>query len=75
MKYSFLRRPALIRQVPAFSKLSWFDLQRIALHTTVVEYKKGEIIRTQGEPADALYCILSGRIQAYILEGGRKTHV
>jgi len=75
MKYSLFRRHSLIRQMPAFSKLSWFDLQRIAFHASFIEYKKGDIIRTQGDPADALYCLLSGRIQAYILDGGRKTHV
>lgn len=75
MKYSLFRRYTLIRQVPAFSRLSWLDLQKVAFNATVLEFKKGEIIRSQGDQADALYCLLSGRVQAYVLSQGRKTHV
>ena len=31
----------------------------------VVEYKKGDIVYRQGEPPDAFYCVITGRVRIY----------
>jgi predicted acylesterase/phospholipase RssA/CRP-like cAMP-binding protein len=73
---SIIKRYTLIRKFPTFSQLSWLDQQRIALKSYLVEYRKGEVIRQQGDPPDALYCLLSGRVHAYLTETtGKKIQV
>jgi len=73
---SFFDRYNLIQQFPIFQKLNWFDQQKIATRCRVVEYHKGEVICRRGEPADNLYCVISGRIQAYTKDkGGKLTNV
>jgi len=73
---SFFDRYTIIQQIPIFSKLNWFDLQKIAHKAQLCEYKKGEQIRNQGDPPDYFYCVVSGRIQAYAHDAaGHKTNV
>ena len=72
---SYIKRVGFIKQFPIFSQLSWVEQQRIALASEVWEFHKGDIIRSQDDPPDALYCLISGRVQATLLaEGGRKIH-
>jgi NTE family protein len=70
---SYFKRVNFIRQFPVFSQLSWLEQHRIALLSEVCEFRKGDIIRAQGEPPDALYCLISGRVQAFLVDesGGR----
>src|SRR3989344_3078943 len=65
---------SVLKQLPIFSKLKWFELQKIANKCNFFEYKKGEIICREGTPADGFYCIVSGRVQAYTVrqEGERR---
>ncbi len=65
--HSIINRFNLVKQIPIFNKLHWFELQKIARNAVVQEYKKGEIIRREGDPADYFYCLISGRLQAYTL--------
>src|SRR3989338_2143114 len=62
---SLINRFALVRQIPAFSKLGWLSIRRIAKKSNVFECKKHEIIRREGDPPDGFYCVVSGRVQAY----------
>ena len=55
----------LIRQFPLFSALSRAQLRLIRTRSTVVEYKKGQIIYQEDSPPDAFYCILLGRVMIY----------
>ena len=64
-----VNRFADLKQLPIFSKLKWFELQKIAYKCSFVEYKKGEIICKEGAPPDAFYCVVSGRVQAYVIRG------
>ena len=74
--HSFINSFNVIKQIPIFSKLSWFDQQRIARKCILEEFKKGEIIRREGDPADFFYCVVSGRIEAYTLgASGAKDNV
>ncbi|HRZ40954.1 MAG TPA: cyclic nucleotide-binding domain-containing protein, partial [Candidatus Omnitrophota bacterium] len=66
----------LIKDVPIFSALSWFDIQRISAKAKLINYTKGECIYQRGDPADGFYCLISGRVQAYILDAnGNKKDV
>jgi len=62
---SFINRLQILKQIPIFSKLNWFELRKIASPSILEEYKKGETICQEGSPPDYLYCLVSGRIQAY----------
>lgn len=71
-----LNKIEIIKQLPVFGKLGWFELLKIAGRSNLVEYKKGEIICREGSPADAFYCLVSGRVQAYIVRpNGQKQNV
>ncbi|MFA5088685.1 MAG: patatin-like phospholipase family protein [Candidatus Omnitrophota bacterium] len=64
---NIVNRFAIVKQIPIFHKLNWFDLQKIARKATVVEYKKGDIIYCQGDPPNNFFCLISGRLQAYTI--------
>jgi len=72
---AYFKRVNFVRQFPVFSRLGWLEQQRIALLSEVCEFRKGDIIRSQGDPPDALYCLISGRVQGFLVkEGGGKIH-
>src|SRR5690242_15671726 len=64
---TILSNYSILKQIPVFQKLGWLKLQKIARRAKMVEYKKGSVIRKQGDPPDAFYCLISGRVQAYVL--------
>lgn len=64
---SLINRYNIVKQIPIFSKLKWLELQKIARKSVLQEYKKGEVIRRQGDPPDFFYALVSGRVQAYSL--------
>ncbi len=69
---SLINRYNIVKQIPIFSKLKWIELQKIARKSAIQEYKKGEIIRQQGDPPDFFYALVSGRVQAYSLNVHKK---
>lgn len=69
---SFLSRYNFVKQIPIFSKLNWFEQQKVARKARIVEYKKGEIIAKEGNPPDFFYCLLSGRLQVFVERDGHK---
>ena len=71
---SFFHRYSLIKKISVFSKFNFVDLQRIARNTTLEEYKKGEIICKQGTPAEAFYCLISGRVRGYSVDPNGQKH-
>jgi predicted acylesterase/phospholipase RssA/CRP-like cAMP-binding protein len=68
---SLINRFNVVKQIPIFNKLNWFELQKIARNCIIQEYKKGDIIRKEGDPADYFYCLVSGRILAYTLNSSQ----
>ncbi|MBN1870265.1 MAG: cyclic nucleotide-binding domain-containing protein [Candidatus Omnitrophica bacterium] len=71
---SLINRINLLKQIPIFEKLNWFDLQKIARKSIVIECKKGDMICKEGNPPDFFYCLVSGRLQAYtnVPDGGKE---
>ncbi len=55
----------VLKQIPIFSKLNWFELHSVASKANFIEFKKGDIVCLEGAPPDALYCVVSGRLHAY----------
>jgi len=73
---SLINRLNLVKQIPIFEKLNWFELQKVARKSVVVEYKKGDLIAEEGSPPDFFYCLVSGRLQAYTVTSiGKKENV
>lgn len=67
-----INRFNVVKQIPIFSKLNWLEIHQIARKSTVAEYKKGDVIAKEGNPADYFYCLISGRLQAYTLTSTEK---
>jgi predicted acylesterase/phospholipase RssA/cellulose biosynthesis protein BcsQ len=70
---NYLNTFNILKQIPIFAGLNLFDLHKIASKAIIEEYKKGEILCEEGTPPDFLYCLVSGRVQAYTRsEDGQK---
>jgi NTE family protein len=73
---SFLNKLSTLKQIPIFAGLNWFELNRIIRRCEFVEFNKGELVCKQGDPADAFYALVSGRIYTYTLRpNGEKEEV
>lgn len=64
---SYLNKLSIVKQIPIFQQLSFFELNRIARKSELVNYKKGDLVCKQGSPADAFYCLVSGRVYCYTI--------
>jgi len=74
--YSIFHRYTLLKQIPIFSSLNWYDLQKIARKSYIVDYQKGSLMCKENDEPDAFYCLISGRVQAYSTDpNGRKYDV
>lgn len=72
----FFNKLAILKQIPLFDGLNWFELNRIARLSEVVEFNKGDVICQQNSPADAFYALVSGRVYCYALNPvGQKEEV
>ena len=57
---------ALLAGVPFFSGLAEDDLEQIAEHATPESFRRGALIISDGDPADALYVVINGRVKVYL---------
>ena len=72
----FNNRVTILKQIPIFQGLNWFELNRINRYVEIVDFNKGDIICQQGAPADAFYALVSGRVYSYSLNhSGHKEDV
>jgi CRP/FNR family transcriptional regulator, nitrogen oxide reductase regulator len=55
----------LLRTTPIFSRLSASDRHTIAGVSRVQQFEKGTSIFQQGEPSDAFYAIVTGRVKIF----------
>jgi predicted acylesterase/phospholipase RssA/CRP-like cAMP-binding protein len=71
-----INKYSIVKQIPIFSKLNWFELHQVAVKSEIIPFKKGDIICREGNPADGFYCLISGRLQAFMSkENGRRETV
>ncbi len=59
------QKTEIISQMPLFAGLSAEEKETIENYSTLVEYKKNQVIYQEGSPADAFYCIAWGRVVVY----------
>lgn len=60
----------ILKRIPVFASCTDEQLHLIADRTRLVEYKKGEVIYREGDPADAFYIVSSGRLRVFSEGGG-----
>ncbi len=73
---SFFNKLAILKQIPIFAGLNWFELNRISRRANLVEFEKGAVICKQGTPGDSFYALISGRVYSYALNNsGQKEEV
>jgi len=58
-------RDFLIKEIPLFSRIKPEELAIIRQRSSLVEYRKGQVIYSQGSGPSAFYCIISGRVLIY----------
>lgn len=63
--FSGIDKVSIVKKIPLFSNLRASDLGLIADKSRIIEYKKDEDLYIENSPADAFYCIVSGRVKAY----------
>ncbi len=67
------RSPAeFLRQVPMFAGLPAETLDRIAARAVAERLQAGGWLFRQGDPADGVYVVVSGRVDVILEEGGRQ---
>ena len=72
----FSNKLSVLKQIPIFQGLNWFELNRVSRCVEIVDYNKGDLICRQGAPADAFYALVSGRVYSYSLSAtGHKEDV
>jgi len=63
---------SIIDQIPLFSNLPKSQKNLIAGSGTLIEYKRGDMIYKESAPPDAFYCVVTGRLRAYITRHNRE---
>ncbi len=66
---TYLHKISVLKHIPLFAGLNWFELNRIARRSELIEVNKGDNLCRQDSPADAFYVLVSGRVHAYTLNG------
>lgn len=62
----------LLRRIELFASLNDAQLEIVAKATRLVEFKKEEVIYREGDQADALYIVVSGRLKVFTQSDGRE---
>ncbi len=63
----------LLKRIPVFATCTEQQLLLIAERTRLIEIKKGEYLYREGDPADALYIVVSGRMRVLAKSGANET--
>lgn len=60
----------LIKQIGIFSDLLPYQIEFISKKSEFLEYKKDEVIYKEGDPKEAFYLIISGRVRIFARQPG-----
>ena len=63
---------SILAKVPIFSGLKQSDLDQLAECSTRRWFKRGSVVVTEGDPADGLYVVVSGRIKVLLSDNEGK---
>ncbi|MGE3842044.1 MAG: Crp/Fnr family transcriptional regulator [Vicinamibacterales bacterium] len=55
----------LLGRTPVFRQLAAADRDQVAAVSRVVEYRRGDVIFAEGDPAEAFYVVASGRVKIF----------
>ncbi|MEK6728066.1 MAG: patatin-like phospholipase family protein [Candidatus Omnitrophota bacterium] len=58
-------RSFIVNYAPIFAHLDTLAKNIIIEKSKVVEYKKGDIVYKKGDPPDAFYCLITGRVRVF----------
>ncbi|MDW7710473.1 MAG: Crp/Fnr family transcriptional regulator [Deferrisomatales bacterium] len=64
-----------IRSIPLFAGLEETQLRRIQEICRVVEHGRRDVLFREGEPAEGIFVLLSGRVKIYKLSPDGKEHI
>ncbi|MFA6216788.1 MAG: patatin-like phospholipase family protein [Candidatus Omnitrophota bacterium] len=65
----------ILKEIPLFEGLSPEEFSLIEERSDIVEYKKGEVIYSQGSPPSAFYYVILGRVIIYTKDTPQATTV
>ncbi|MGE5280081.1 MAG: patatin-like phospholipase family protein [Deltaproteobacteria bacterium] len=63
-------KSVIIRQLPLFAELNFFERRLVLDAAELLHVKRGAPIYCQGAPADALYAVVSGRVEMLVDSDG-----
>ena len=63
---------SILAKVPIFSGLKQSDLDQLAQCSARRWFKRGSVVVTEGDPADGLYVVVSGRIKVLLSDNEGK---
>ncbi|MBN3039845.1 MAG: patatin-like phospholipase family protein [Candidatus Omnitrophica bacterium] len=58
-----VNKNGILKQIPLFSNLNWFEIWILLPKLRFFEYSKNEIIYEEGSEAEGFYLLISGRLQ------------
>lgn len=61
-----------LSRIPLFQGMKTEDLRALSARTAVRSFGPDEVLIRQGDPADALYAILRGRVKVYLIDSNGK---
>lgn len=61
-----IRTEMFLANIPLFSEFEPGELEKIALHTTEVHVKRGDLIVRRGDPCVGFHIVAYGRVKLYI---------
>ncbi len=64
-------KSVILRQLSFFGELNFFERRLVLDATELLQIKRGQPIYRQGDPADAFYAIVSGRVETMVERDGR----
>jgi CRP-like cAMP-binding protein len=62
---SILSECERLRDIPLFRDLDTAKCKLVAMSSDRLHYQKGDVVFEEGDPSDAVYFMLSGRIRVY----------
>jgi len=63
-------KAVILRQLPLFGELNFFERRLVLDAMELLQIKRGQPIYRQGDPADAFYAVVSGRVETLVEREG-----
>ena len=71
-RFEKIDKVALLAQCPLFSGLSQWELRSISQLMRLVEYRKDEVVYSEGGEPESFYVVVSGRFEAFVSASDKK---